>query len=151
MIIGVDPGTVTGVVVYEPYIKQFTVHANMTALDAVVLVWSYVDAASTYVGDPISVVCERYDITSGTTRAARNRDPYHVEGAVKLRCEMQYVNFHQVSRADAKRFATDARLKHLGCYWSGLGHDRDAARQVITHLARVDPQFRRQLVDRGEG
>lgn len=151
MIIGVDPGTTTGFVFWSPDLQNFVTKAQAPAFDAVAMIWAVIDDCKNYPG--LTVVCERYDITSGTVRVARNRDPYHVEGALRFRCELRDVRFEQVSRAEAKRFAHDQRLQRLGYYERGGEHARDAVRQVVTFLAQTDDSYRRHIVEveRGDG
>lgn len=52
------------------------------------------------------------------------------------------------SPAEAKRFSSDLRLKHLGWYTPGKGHANDAARHLLLTLVTrgwIDPDTVRQL------
>lgn len=146
MILGVDPGTLTGLVYFNEGVRNITLRSQQPAVEAVRSVWRSVE-----LGEVSRLVCERYDITPDTVRMTRNADPYHVEGALKIHCAIHRVPFFQVSRADANRFAHDERLRRLGWFWSGQEHARDATRQLVTHLARTDPLFLKHLgeVERG--
>lgn len=140
MILGVDPGTTTGLAFFNEGTRDIHMWAQQPAVTAVETVWESVGR-----GEISQLVCERYDITQDTLRVTRNADPYHVEGALKIHCAIHEVPFFQVSRADAKRFATDEKLWTLGWFWKGQEHARDATRQLVTHLARTDPEFVRHL------
>lgn len=93
------------------------------------------------------VVCERYDITPDTLTKGRNRDPYHLEGWLRLECEANEVPFFQVGRSNAKHFASDTKLQRMEWYVKGMNHANDAMRQVVTHLAGADRFFTQQLAD----
>lgn len=93
------------------------------------------------------VVCERFDITPDTVTKKRNRDPYHVEGWVRLECETHRVPFFQIGRSNAKHFASDTKLQRMGWYATGMDHANDAMRQVVTHLAGADKYFIEKLAD----
>lgn len=146
MILGVDPGTTTGLAFWDEDDREVHVWAEQPAVTAVHNVWQFVER-----GEISHLVCERYDITPNTLRVTRNADPYHVEGALKIHCAIHQVPFIQISRADAKRFATDEKLRALGWFWRGQKHARDATRQLVTHLARTDPEFVRHLREVGLG
>lgn len=143
MIIGVDPGTTTGLALYYDFERVTLLEGPW--YDVPRLVSAYLDVEH---GDVVTaVVCERYDITSGTVRKARDPDPYHVEGWCRLECARRGIFFMQESRADAKNFATDRKLQACGWRLSKLPHANDALRQVVTHLAEVDPAFRVRVAE----
>lgn len=138
MIIGVDPGTTTGLVIWWHWNRKFQVQCDpVTAANHVVealVAWPSCDA----------VVCERYDITPGTARKSPNPDPYHLEGWLRLECGRRRLPFFRYGRSDAKNFVTDEKLKRLNLYETGSRHVHDAWRQVVFHLAET-PQGRLEL------
>lgn len=90
------------------------------------------------VATPTQVVIEDFIITSATARKTAQPDPYRIIGWVELWCHQHGVPFETQTPATGKGFGTDAKLKHLGWYSTGKGgHDMDAARHLLTFLART--------------
>ena len=137
LIIGVDPGKVTGLsysfVSGDEF--RFSFSHELDAYSAVYEVWYYIDGFA----DPeITVACERFDIDDNTHKKARQYEPLDVTGALLYKC-MQYGHkFVQYGRADAKNFGTDRKLKVMGM-WMGTpdGHANDSSRQIVLHLAKI--------------
>lgn len=81
------------------------------------------------------VVCERYIISGQTGKLSQA--PWSLEciGALRFMAARGHAQFHLQNASDAKRFATDERLEHIG--WprpSGAGHARDAQRHLLLFL-----------------
>lgn len=139
MIIGVDPGTTTGLAVYS---RGRVVLEQLPFIYAVNFVWEQIDRDLCE-----AVVCEPYDLTAGTLKKKRVADPYHAEGALKVKCVLSDVPFiDRYRRSNAKHFATDRKLLHIGWFDPKLEHACDGARQVLCYLADQDPQLVVQLL-----
>jgi hypothetical protein len=82
------------------------------------------------------VVYESYIITAAT--AQKSQQPWSLEliGAARWICHDTGQPFELQKPADAKRFVTDARLKHLGLWVPGEDHARDALRHLVLALAK---------------
>lgn len=88
-------------------------------------------------GDVDHVVCERYIITVHSARLTQA--PWSLEqiGVLRHLCRKHDVKFHLQNVSDAKKFASEGRLKNLG--WKrprGDGHARDAQRHLLVYLVR---------------
>lgn len=145
-IIGVDPGTTTGIVVWDNTQRQIMDQFAGTPYDSLAYISSLLCA---WVVDmklrPI-IVCERFDLSADTLRKNTGEnldDVIHVVGALWYVTQAYQVEYHKVARADSKNFAKDARLKHHGL-WLGSRHTRDALRVVMTWLAQKDNSFARE-------
>jgi hypothetical protein len=77
------------------------------------------------------VVCESYIITAETLRKSRQTAPLEIIGALRWMAGHFGAHFELQRPADAKRLATDQRLKNIG-WWNGSqGHANDAARHLF--------------------
>lgn len=129
MIIGIDPGTTTGLATYSETSRKF-IATQMPMWDAI----SWVEQV-VYEGRVIDAVAvERFDVGAGTLRKTWQPDALYVIGALKYVCFDLVI---EQSRADAKGFATDEKLQKLGVSYP-TDHARDAMRQVVLWLARND-------------
>lgn len=139
MIIGVDPGTTVGLAVWSRGRVLLDEQPFVTGVD---FVWEQIERDLVE-----AVVCEPYDVTPGTVKKKRVADPYHAEGALKIKCVLTHVPFiDRYRRSNAKNFATDKKLQHIGWFDPDLKHACDAARQVLCYLYDRDPQLVAQLL-----
>lgn len=151
IIIGIDPGLMTGMSTWIGGLElESTVQWD--AKTVVAHVWHTIEAFG--LRRSIHVVCERYDITPQTARMSRQYDALHVIGALRFKCEIfndrtnTNVVFVQYGRSDAKKFASDDRLRSVGWHRPGNDHANDASRQVMMHLGTVQPEVLKQLLAR---
>lgn len=92
-------------------------------------------------GSQTIVACERFTIGSQTRAKTQQTDALEQIGALRYLASKHGAEFVLQAPADAKRFATDARLKALGWWVPGKGHGMDACRHLLLRLAsdgRVD-------------
>lgn len=89
------------------------------------------------IGSPIAIVCENFIVTASTARKTAQPDPYLIIGWLELWSHQHGVPFTLQTPSTGKGFGTDAKLKHMGWWRTGNGgHDNDAARHLLTYLAR---------------
>ena len=126
MIIGVDPGGLTGLVLYRgPGTRIY--HAQLPFEEAVQWLATEVPAADL-------VAVERFTIAGRTlsgTRAGAN-DATQMIGACRALCVLHGVKFTLQSPADAKNAFNDRVLKDISVYSDVTGgHARDALRHAL--------------------
>lgn len=87
------------------------------------------------------VVAERFTINQRTVRNTQAPWSLEVIGAVRYVTGLQPfpVPFELQSPADAKTFATDAKLRERGWWTPGKPHANDAARHALLAIARHSP------------
>lgn len=148
--LGLDPGKATGWAIAQDGALRISG----------VLSWS--DTASLFLkavaaGEPAlsffgvqvdEIVMERFIITERTMRVARQMEPLYCIGVVVAVAAWFGVPVVFQTAADAKKTATDARLKEMGWYVTGT-HARDAVRHLVTRLIRERVLGPKEL--RGEG
>ena len=88
-------------------------------------------------GEVSHVVCERFIISSQTGKFSQA--PWSLEqiGVLRFLCDRHDIPFTLQNVSDAKRFATEERLKHIK--WKrpkGGGHARDAQRHLLLFLVK---------------
>lgn len=129
LVLGVDPGGTTGVVVMEPR-TQAVLEYDELALSGDDTSWA--DWFRRVVPSVGTVAAERYLITTRTTRLTRQYDALDVLGALRYLCAIELVHLTLQSPADAKAAFADAKLKRLGV-WDSVrgGHARDALRHAL--------------------
>lgn len=153
VVIGVDPGLMTGV---------FTWHSGMPAPGFVanratekVYPWFeglHIEAITfpdqfwnemvgwCHITPPenIHVAIERYIITPKTAKLSQQTDALEVTGMVKAIASIHgVVDIRQYAKANLK-FANDDMLKAVGWSTPGMRHANDAARQAFALLKDVD-------------
>lgn len=134
VIIGVDPGKVTGLSILDRD-KRFT--TQLPARSAVLFLWREMDGYR-LVKRRLVLCCERYTVDANTHKKTRQYDALHVAGALKYKCAANDQEFTEYERADAKHFSTDKKLVAMDFYDKTMVHANDASRQVILHLARTN-------------
>lgn len=138
MIIAVDPGVVTGVAMWDREFASF----QEEAYGALYRIESMLRQ-----GGVDTVVCEAYTITAATLRKTRQPASLESIGALRYMCRRGSVEFVLQTPADAKRFASDQKLKAAGWYTpTPGGHANDAARHLMTYLANNEPQTFRAVI-----
>lgn len=146
MIVAVDPGKVTGIATYG---EVFTSWQEPTwhAVDRIFGMLEY--AAGGGHALPIeAIVCESYVITAATLRKTRGEN-WSLEsiGALRWMSNRHGVEFVLQTPADGKRFGTDDKLRKIGWYNpTPGGHANDAARHLLTYIARDNPARFKELL-----
>ena len=102
-------------------------------------------------GEVSHVVCERFIISSQTGKFSQA--PWSLEqiGVLRFLCDRHDIPFTLQNVSDAKRFATEERLKHIK--WKrpkGDGHARDAQRHLLLFLVKNGMIDGRILVARAD-
>ena len=72
-----------------------------------------------------------------STEVQGRYDVRYIIGWVDGQCHRCRVPYHEQRPAEAKKFATDDKLKALGWYKGGFGHADDAARHLLVFLAKI--------------
>lgn len=152
IILGIDPGQMTGLAWWDVEAQAVYVSAQQPAYQAVLNVWEWLehhrDSAVPQEYEVVQVACEKYVIGPRTLQATRQYDALHVAGAVRFKCQELGVLYTEYPPSESKRLVTDERLQRLGLWQPGRGHVHDATRQVLTHLAREHPTRFQGLLDR---
>ena len=143
VIIGVDPGKETGVVLYRK--NKLREKASLPAAEVTPWVLHRLDDY-----DPayfrIIIAVERYNIGPHTVKKTRQLDALDLMSQLKLTACHRHVKFRTVNQADSKKLAGDRRLKDIGWFTIGHGHINDGARVALTTLAREDATVFADLV-----
>lgn len=142
-VLAIDPGGTTGICLLKR--------------DPLELVWSdelpsWVTVARTVDhtlrthGKDVDVVCERFTITQQTAKNSQQTLPLELIGMVRLLTKIHLDEEITLQLpADAKRFATNPRLKALGLWHvGGGGHALDAIRHGVLRLTKTgwqDPRL----------
>ncbi len=145
-VIGVDPGTTTGVVIWDNLNRCVHQEFAGSPEDALLLVSTYTAHVVLEHSEEVTLVAERFDLSADTLRKNTGTnidDVINVLGSLWYVSRAFSVKLHKIGRSDSKHFAADHRLKHHGL-WLGSRHTRDALRVVMTYLAKEDGSFARE-------
>jgi hypothetical protein len=141
IVIGVDPGTNTGVVVWDNE-KHCVLAHIVDKPQAVYAALISTTQSMIHQGVRPVLVIERLDLSQDTLRKTRAGidDLIHILGATWALATFFNLEYHEVGRSDTKNFAHDEALQRRGL-WLESRHTRDALRAVITWLASHDNEF----------
>ena len=141
IILAVDPGRTTGWATYTPGLPSAVPSAEQ-AIDV-----EFIDRVIPWIADvatrtPLRIVVERFVISGGTMRKSRGDENWSIEQIGLLRHHARWAGaeFDLQSAGDAKKFATDARLKEIGWWMKGRDHANDALRHLLLNVARHHPE-----------
>jgi hypothetical protein len=151
LIIGEDPGLDTGIAVYTPHTRVFqSVEVKYEE------VGQYLEELFTDLkwyescggrGPQVTVVCENYFNSVETAKRAPSPWSTKLIGVTEFLCRKYGAEMVLQMPGEAKKVATDARLKHLGWYLqTEEGHANDAARHVMKYCLKHNLMDRRELV-----
>lgn len=136
-VIAFDPGGVTGVAMYRGKTEEF-ISSEIGNGEAGMFRWLRAAAGHCFSGPVDLYVVEKFTINATTHK----KDPVSVYETLNIIGAIHYLGHARgipvktQTPAEAKRFATDDKLKALGMYRSTPGgHANDAARHLLTHLA----------------
>ena len=125
--VAVDPGLVSGIAYFNTHTEHFST-AESGAMDWVcdeVRMWAGRQPA---LAKDTTLIVERFLISERTIKTKVYYDSIHFEGWIRL----EYPDTYAQTAAQAKGFATDSKLKHLGWYTKTKdGHANDAARHLL--------------------
>ncbi len=136
-IIAVDPGGTTGLAFWTepgeyPHFEQVR-RERQIRLEMLedIRTWA------AELGSDLTIVCETYTITQRTSKLSQQTDALKIIGVLEYFAHVYGPRIVMQSPADAKRFATDARLKAAGM-WTPTkgGHANDANRHLFVYLVK---------------
>jgi hypothetical protein len=128
--IGVDPGLVTGIAVYEVG-KRFNSYELTRG--------QIMGFLRQIVREDDVVVVERYTISAQTIKKTRQNDAMQVTGAVQELCREKKASFILQEPAPAKRIGSSVILKTLKWYRiTKDNHANDAASLVLMGLLKTN-------------
>lgn len=144
-VIGVDPGTTTGIVVWDNLDRSVIVQDALKPEEALSFL-SHLVMSLARNGTPPVIVIERLDISMDTVRKSREgiNDLIHVLGATWALALGYELGYFELGRSDTKNFVKDEALKRHSL-WLKSRHARDALRVVFTWLAKTDHDFVRNF------
>lgn len=137
LFLAIDPGKTTGMALWVPGDLPVPVSAEYGVEDAIkhtlaVLTCNERAAHRHYRPE---VVIEDFVISERTIKSSRQTEPLDILGWVKIECRRRNIPLTLQSAAQAKSFATAAKLKKLGWYHPTKGgHANDALRHLLVYL-----------------
>jgi hypothetical protein len=130
-VLAIDPGKMSGFAFQDD-----TGFRDAGQLEMMPLLQLAEQDAKAY-GAELVIVCESYTITAETAKKSRQTWSLEIIGALRWIAWRYGCEFILQSPADAKRFATDARLHECGMWVKGQDHARDAYRHLLLYLAKT--------------
>jgi hypothetical protein len=139
VIIGIDPGLMTGVFWYSHPLTPIGVRAEIDAAGIPVYVDNMLKGMTRdYGARNVHIAVERYIITPKTAKLSQQTEALEVTGMVKAIAAIHGVtDVQQYAKANLK-FASDDMLKAVAWKTPGMRHAMDAARQAFALLKDVD-------------
>lgn len=140
LIIGVDPGKMTGLAWLVDNTFRST---DLTALDACTMI----DTLMTQHSDrPTIITAERYTITTNTAKLTRQYDALEVIGVCRWLAHMRRAQFELQAASAAQRCGNRDVLSALGWWGRGFDHRNKAAAQVaLAYQQRFPNEFALRL------
>lgn len=141
VIVGVDPGLMTGMYVYRSDADWSSLRTSgpmqVSAEKVPVRVHNLL-IESGIEGYAVHLAVEKYIITSRTAKLSQQSEALEVTGMVKAVASLLGASdVRQYLKANLK-FASDDMLRTMGWYSSKMRHANDAARQASALLKEVD-------------
>jgi hypothetical protein len=142
VIIGVDPGLMTGVFLYSNLSVRFMDSPSgdhVAAAEMPRYLRDTVSKATDFVGyNGVHVAVERYIITPKTAKLSQQTEALEVTGVAKAIVSLYAATeVRQYAKSNLK-FASDDMLKAVGWYNPKMRHANDAARQAFALLKDLD-------------
>jgi len=145
-VLAVDPGGTTGLALYDERPSYHPTDPGL--LPAEFYSWQEDDyegvarriLSNAKPGRLDALVCEGFHIRGNTHKldAGAFNQTTDLIGACRYAAFLADIPFIRQTPAQAKGFATDDKLRKLGWWSTGsAGHDNDAARHLLTHLAGI--------------
>lgn len=130
MFIAIDPGLTSGWALYNTLDGTFA----SGEIEGRPLLYRFLENVMDD-GQPMHLIVERFDIGAGTVEKTRQLDALYIIGALEYLAGKTGAGFTVQSRASAKTFATDDKLKALGWWFrGGEGHANDAGRHLLAWM-----------------
>lgn len=139
MIIAIDPGKVTGLVLWEP---RTPLKCYAHEIDSPVDVAEWVEGALYHSDDDVTVVTEKFTISQRTIKTALSLDALDINGWLTIESQRKPFDLVFQMPSQAKSFATDEKLKALDWYGRTKdGHANDAARHLLVYLLQHEKEI----------
>lgn len=136
IILGVDPGGTTGVVLLDPQQLLVTGHMQLTVKDDLAGEWA--GWLRHIVPTVDIIVAERFTISQRTIQHSRQHDALDVLGALRYLSIIERKPLDLQMASDAKAAFSDDTLKNLDLFNSVTGeHARDALRHALLATRRL--------------
>lgn len=138
-IVALDPGTTTGIAVYQngKYRAFETRSENYPHPHE-----SLYDILSAL--KPKVLVYEQFHFRQGMDGAVFKGIEYI--GVIELWAQLNYVDVSTITTSDGKGFWDDKKLKAVGVYQKSLGHGMDATRILFRYRMKTDKTFMEQML-----
>lgn len=136
LVLAIDPGLTSGICLLQMEPLEIVHTDELDWLGTA----RYVDQVlREYGGENVDVVCERFTITQQTAKNSQQQWSIEIIGMIRLLCHIYNAGELKLqSPADAKRFATNPRLKSLDLWHvGGGGHALDAIRHAVLRLTNL--------------
>jgi hypothetical protein len=128
-LVAIDPGKATGVAELYPDNTFESAIVDTDGAYRLLEFWMTGPKESL----PDAIICEDYLVTQQTIQKSRQNYSLELIGVARFVCSWRDVPFILQTPSEAKSFATDNKLKKLGWYKSGAGHDNDASRHLLVY------------------
>lgn len=143
MIVGVDPGKITGVAIWLPEwsLRKIFDYDEVPAAQTIPWIKNALG-----VFRPTHVACEHFIQGSSRRPMTRQPDAEHVTGALEAYAAEEDSMFVRQPPGPAKKLASDRNLKAIDWFHSTPdGHENDARRQVLLCIATYFPRYYERL------
>lgn len=132
MILGVDPGGTTGVVILNPEPLEVIWHDQLAVKEDPLNEGEWARELKRIVPPVRAIAAERFVISPRTLRNTRQHDALDVLGALRYLSIIEGVELILQNASDAKTAFSDEVLKSLGLFDAVKGgHARDALRHAL--------------------
>jgi hypothetical protein len=142
MILAVDPGLTTGWATIDapnhPEFQSGMIQGRYAFYD-----WLYGQFSSwTHASlqeqsiQPLTLVVEKFTITEATAKKSPQPDPLYIIGHLDAIAHRDALEMVFQLPSQAMSFATNDKLKAVGWYKPGKGHDNDAARHLMLYAVK---------------
>jgi hypothetical protein len=148
IVIAIDPGKISGVVIWNPAAVYEEGNAPLTAFEADLDELKSTIFYEMLGPDTPRVVCERYDMMPRQGAMSAQQDAQHIIGGLEWITLEHGGQFDLVSRAVTKKLTTDGMLRALGLHVrTPDGHLDDAWRVFFCHIWVKDPETFTQIIE----
>lgn len=128
MILGVDPGGTTGVVLFDPESLTVLSYSQLAVKEGD----EWAGALTIAVALADTIAAERFTISQRTIQHSRQHDALDILGALRYLSILEHKPLRLQMASDAKNAFSDDMLKKLGLHGAVKGpHARDALRHAL--------------------
>lgn len=140
-LLAIDPGLTTGWAGYSIPGETYGFKSGMIEGRFKFYEWLYSVLSAFYTeGPPFTIIMESFTITAATARKSPQPDPWRIIGHVEALCVRDGIPLVFQSPSEAMAFSKNDKLKALGWYKPGAGHDNDAARHLLLWMMKNPDQ-----------